>query len=154
MSRAVAAGLIATLAFAPLAGALDKEKAMYLGGTIPMAPKSEGVLSTTDDTKLVFVAEKGLGMVEIPWKQIEEAEYGQKVGRRMKTAIFLTPIALFSKSRKHYLTLTYKDAKGEMQSGVFELGKELVRTTLTIVETRMGRKITYQDEEAAKTRSN
>ena len=154
MSRAVAAALVATLAAAPLAGALDKEKAMYLGGTIPMAPKSEGVMSTSDETKLVFVAEKGLGMVEIPWKQIEEAEYGQKVGRRMKTAIFLTPIALFSKARKHYLTLTYKDAKGEMQSGVFELGKELVRTTLTIVETRMGRKITYQDEEAAKTRSN
>ena len=127
---------------------------MYLGGTIPMAPKSEGVMSTSDETKLVFVAEKGLGMVEIPWKSIEEAEYGQKVGRRMKTAIFLTPIALFSKSRKHYLTLTYKDAKGEMQSGVFELGKELVRTTLTVVETRMGRKVTYQDEEAAKTRSN
>ena len=154
MSRVVAAVLASSLAFAPVAGALDKEKAMYLGGTVPMAPKSEGVMATSDETKLVFVADKGLGMVEIPWKQIEEAEYGQKVGRRMKTAIFLTPIALFSKARKHYLTLTYKDAKGEMQSGVFELGKDLVRTTLTVVETRMGRKITYQDEEAAKTRSN
>ena len=92
--------------------------------------------------------------IEIPWKRIDEAEYGQKVGRRMKTAIFLSPIALFSKARKHYLTISYKDKKNEMQSVVFELGKELVRTTLTVVETRTGRKITYQDEEAAKTRAN
>ena len=75
-------------------------------------------------------------MIEIPWKKIDEAEYGQKVGRRVKTAIFLTPIALFSKARKHYLTITYKDAKGEGQSAVFELGKELVRTTLAVMEAR------------------
>jgi hypothetical protein len=153
MRRLVAALLIAASA-APAAFAVDKEKAMYVGGTLPVAPKAEGVLATTDEAKLVFIAEKGQGMIEIPWKKIEEAEYGQKVGRRVKTAILLTPLALFSKARKHYLTITYKDAKDESQSAVFELGKELVRTTLAVVETRTGRKITYQDEEAAKSRAN
>jgi hypothetical protein len=153
MRRIVAATLMLAVA-APAAFAVDKEKAMYVGGTVPIAPKAEGVLATTDDTKLVFIAEKGGGMVEIPWKKIEEAEYGQKVGRRVKTAILLTPLALFSKARKHYLTITYKDKNDEAQSAVFELGKDLVRTTLAVVETRMGRKITYQDEEAAKSRAN
>ena len=154
MRRIAAALLLTTFAFAPVAGAIGKEKVMYVGGTLPVAAKAEGVLATTDDTKLVFIAEKGAGMIEIPWKKIEEAEYGQKVGRRVKTAILLTPLALFSKARKHYLTVTYKDAKDESQSAVFELGKDLVRTTLAVVEARMGRKITYQDEEAAKSRAN
>jgi hypothetical protein len=153
MRRIAAAALLLTTAV-PSAFAVDKEKAMYVGGTVPVAPKSEGVLATTDDTKMVFIAEKGGGMIEIPWKKIEEAEYGQKVGRRVKTAIFLTPLALLSKGRKHYLTITYKDRNDEAQSAVFELGKELVRTTLAVVETRTGRKITYQDEEAAKARAN
>ena len=154
MRRLVAATLLLAVSVGPAAFALDKDKALYVGGTASVAPKSEGVLATTDDTKLLFIAEKGGGMIEIPWKRIDEAEYGQKVGRRMKTAIFLTPLALFSKGRKHYLTITYKDRKDEMQSAVFELGKDLVRTTLTVVETRSGRKITYQDEEAAKSRAN
>ena len=153
MRRLVAATLLLAVTVTP-AVALDKGKAMYVGGTANVAPKSEGILATNDDTKLVFIAEKGGGLVEIPWKKIDEAEYGQKVGRRVKTAIFLSPLALFSKARKHYLTISYKDKNNEMQSAVFELGKELVRTTLTVVETRSGRKITYQDEEAAKQRAN
>ena len=154
MRRLIVATLLLTVAVTPAAVAVGKDKAMYVGGTAPVAPKSEGVLATTDDTKLIFIAEKGGGMIEIPWKRIDEAEYGQKVGRRVKTAIFLTPLALFSKARKHYLTISYKDRKDEMQSAVFELGKDLVRTTLAVVETRSGRKITYQDEEAAKSRAN
>ena len=154
MRRITAAVLLATLAAAPMAGAVGKEKVMYVGGTLPLPVKAEGILATTDENKMVFVADKGAGMIEIPWKKIEEAEYGQKVGRRVKTAIFLTPLALFSKARRHYLTITYKDAKNEPQSAVLELGKDLVRTTLVVIETRMGRKITYQDEEAAKSRAN
>jgi hypothetical protein len=154
MRRTVAAFVLTSIAVSPAAFAVDKEKAMYVGGTAAVAPKAEGVLATSDSDKLVFVAEKGGGVIEIPWKKIDEAEYGQKVGRRWKTAIFLSPAALFSKGRKHYLTISYKDKKDEMQSAVFELGKDLVRTTLTVVETRSGRKITYQDEEAAKSRAN
>ena len=154
MRRIVAATLLLALTATPAVHALGKEKAMYVGGTAPVAPKTEGTLATSDEEKLLFIAEDGGGVIEIPWKKMDDAEYGQKVGRRVKTAILLTPLALFSKARKHYLTISYKDKKGENQSAVFELGKELVRTTLTVVETRMGRKITYQDEEAAKTRAN
>jgi hypothetical protein len=154
MRRLVAVALLIAVSVTPAAFAVDKDKAMYVGGTASVAPKAEGTLATSDPEKLMFVAEKGGGIIEIPWKRIDEAEYGQKVGRRVKTAILLTPLALFSKARKHYLTISYKDKKDEMQSAVFELGKELVRTTLTVVETRSGRKITYQDEEAAKSRAN
>jgi hypothetical protein len=152
--RRIAVAFVITAFASTSVLAVGKDKVMYVGGTLPVAPKAEGNLATTDDAKMVFVAEKGGGMVEIPWKKIEEAEYGQKVGRRVKTAILLTPLALFSKGRKHYLTITYKDKNDEGQSAVFELGKDTVRTTLAVVEARTGRKVTYQDEEAAKSRAN
>lgn len=62
----------------------------------------------------------------------------------------ISPLALFSKKRKHYFTMSYNDAAGKEQAAVFELGKDIVRTTLEIVETRSGKDITYQDEEARK----
>jgi IS4 transposase len=59
-------------------------------------------------------------------------------------------VTLFSKKRKHYLTIGYKDAEGFDQVAVIELGKDLVRTTLAVVETRSGKKIEFQDDEARK----
>jgi hypothetical protein len=57
---------------------------------------------------------------------------------------------LFSKKRKHFVTIGYKDNDGKEQVAVFELGKDIVRTTLAVLETRSGKKIEYQDEEAKK----
>jgi hypothetical protein len=62
----------------------------------------------------------------------------------------VTPLALFSKKRNHYLTITYKDATGAEQAGVFELGKDIVRTTLAVLELRSKKPIEYQDDEAKK----
>ena len=67
--------------------------------------------------------------------------------------MLLSPVGLFllfSKKRKHYLTINFKDAAGKDQAVVFELGKEIVRTTLAILEARTGKQIQYQDEEARK----
>jgi hypothetical protein len=77
-------------------------------------------------------------------------EYGQNAGRRVAVAVLVSPLALFSKKRKHYLTVNFNDQTGKEQAVVLELGKDIVRTTLTILETRSGKDIEYQDEEAAK----
>lgn len=155
MRRVVAASLLVVLAGPAAVLAVGKDKAAYVGGTVGnLAPKSEGVLATSDPEKLVFIAEKGGGLVEIPYASIAELEYGQKVGRRWKSAILVSPVALFMKGRKHFLTISYKDKKGEDQAAVFEIGKDAIRTVLTVVETRSGRKVTYQDEEASKSRAN
>ena len=77
-------------------------------------------------------------------------EYGQKAGRRVAVAVMVSPLALFSKKRNHYLTITYKDKAGMEQAGVFELGKDIVRTTLAVLELRSKKQIEYQDDEARK----
>ena len=43
-----------------------------------------------------------------------------------------------------------KDEAGNEQVAILELGKDIVRTTLPILEARSGKKILYQDEESRK----
>lgn len=144
-----AVGFVALFAGVVLS-AVDGDKAMYMGGTITgVQEKSEGKLTTTSTTEIAFDAGKK-GAFTIPYTAISSLEYGQKAGRRVAVAVFVSPLALFSKKRNHYLTITYKDAAGMEQAGVLELGKDLVRTTLKILEVRTGKEIEFQDAEACR----
>lgn len=129
--------------------ALDGKKTAYIGGTVAnLKEGTEGKSSAADENKFVF--EYKNGKVEIPYSAVEELEYGQKAGRRVAVAILVSPIALFSKKRKHYLTISYKSEDGKGQAAVFELGKDVIRTMLSSMEARTGKQIQYQDDEARK----
>lgn len=161
----VIAGLLVVLALTEhLAFALGSRDAAYFGGTISVfgSPKKpvEGRLDTSNEQHLVFGAlEKEFAgkSFSIPYENIVDLEYGQKASRRVgaatATTVLLGPIGLltlFSKKRKHFLTIGYKDESGKDQVAVLELGKDIVRTTLAIVQTRSGKQIEYQDDEARK----
>jgi hypothetical protein len=149
-ARCVALGVILVLLLAPAVGAVDKDKAVYMGGTLPgVDEKAEGRLDTKSEAQLVFDAGKK-GTASIPYAAVASLEYGQKAGRRVAVAVLVNPLALFSKKRNHYLTITFNDQAGKEQAGVFELGKDIVRTTLKILEVRTGREIEFQDVEACK----
>jgi hypothetical protein len=128
---------------------LGSKKTMYVGGTIgSVKERTEGVSSAAGENVWTFDYKDG--KLSIPYDKITELEYGQKAGRRVAMAILISPIALFSKKRKHYLTINYTDEGGKTQAGVFELGKDVIRTMLASLEARTGKQITYQDEEARK----
>jgi hypothetical protein len=141
--------LVIVVAFVSPVLAVGSKKAEYVGGTISTVPeKTEGDLDTKNETTLRFSSKKG--GIEIPYAAITGLEYGQKAGRRVAVAVLVSPLALFSKKRKHFLTVTYKDGADKEQAAVFELGKDISRTTLTIVATRSGKEIEFQDDEARK----
>jgi hypothetical protein len=163
MRRVIAALLAIAIVTPSIALAVDSKGATYFGGTAPVfkAAKDpvEGHLDTKDDKALIFTSEDkhAEGSLSIPYDSIIDLEYGQKAGRRVgaavATTVLLGPIGLltlFSKKRKHFLTVGYKDADGKDQVAVLELGKDIVRTTIPIVETRSGKKVEYQDDEARK----
>lgn len=152
MKRRATAFVLLVCLVVPVA-ALDSKKASYIGGTVPgLKEQTEGRIDTSQETAFVFTPDKpkNASPLTIPYSAISSLEYGQKAGRRVGVAIMVSPLALFSKKRKHYLTITFADPAGKEQAGVFELGKDLVRTTLTIVETRSGKEIEYQDDDARK----
>ena len=146
MMRAIV--LMGLLALGETAVAVDGGKVVYVGGTLAVKEKTEAPIDLKGEDGLVFKP-KG-APVRIPWSGIDEIEYGQKVGHRMKTAIFLTPLSLFSKSRHHYVTLSYKDADGREQAAVFEFDKNDIRPALATLKARSGKEVTYQDEQASK----
>jgi hypothetical protein len=126
---------------------------MYIGGTVPnLKEKTEGKSSAADETSFVFQYkdQKKEASLAIPYKQITGLEYGQKAGRRVGAAVVVSPFFLFSKKRRHYLTVSYTDVDGKQQAAVFELGKSVIKATLAALEAKAGQKVEYQDEEARK----
>jgi hypothetical protein len=109
---------------------------------------TEGKSSAKDETAFFF--DYAGGKLAIPYDRIDSLEYGQKAGRRVGVAFVVNPIFIFSKKRRHFLTIGFKDEKDKQQAAVFEMGKDVIRVTLTSLEARSGRKIEYQDEEARK----
>jgi hypothetical protein len=155
MRRFIAAGMAVLFAFASAAeaGGLDSKKAMYVGGTVAsVKERAEGTASAADEKVFVFTYKDGdkEDKLTIPYDRINDLEYGQKAGRRLALALTISPWLLFSKKRKHYLTIGFQDEKDKQQAAVFELGKDIVRTMLASMEARTGKKIDYQDDEARK----
>jgi hypothetical protein len=129
---------------------LGSDKAMYVGGTVSsIKDRTEGKLKTDDAKTMVFDYGKE-GNLSVPYEQINSLEYGQKAGRRLGLAIVVNPLFLFSKKRKHFLTVGYLDADKKQQAAVFELGKGAIEPTLKALEAKTGKKVDYEDSEARK----
>ena len=150
MRRIVTTVLLLSLLVEPLAFAgIGGNVTMYVGGTEnEIKQGAEGKSSEKDEKNFLFTY-KG-GTLTIPYEEVNDLEYGQKAGRRLGLAIALSPLALLSKKRKHFLTVGWKDEQDKQHAAVFELGKEIVRTTIVTLEARTGRKVEYEDDEARK----
>ena len=150
MKRSTALVLIwiLVLDFTAFAG-LGSDKTEYVGGTENQVKEgTEGVSSAKDEKNFVFEY-KG-GKIEIPYDRVDDLEYGQKAGRRLGLALTISPWLLFSKKRKHFLTVGWKDEQDKQHAAVLELGKSIIRTTIATLEARTGKKVDYQDDEARK----
>ena len=138
-SAALAVFLLAALA--PSALAVKRGEAKFIGGTITtIREDAEGPISLTNANRLTFMP-KGSETLEIPWDRVSQLEYGQKVTRRKTTA-------LLSKSRRHYVTITYQDQEKVEQAVVLEFDHDDVRMVLASLKARTLQTIIFQDEEA------
>ncbi len=150
MRKYIAALLLVAFLLDPFAlAAVRGKEVMYVGGTIPSLPEGTvGGLDTTQEKALVFESPKG--KFEIPYENVTSLEYGQKAGRRLGVAITLTIWALFSKKRKHFLTIGFTDENDKPQGVVLELPKGTAKTIIIVIEARSGKKVEYESEEARK----
>ena len=141
---------------------IPEESAQYVGGTVTAIPQqTTGELLTDDENILSFTWQKGGqsggGEWRIPYKRVTYLGYGQHSGRRVgsTTALALAtggaslPV-MWSKKRRHYITLSFKDDQGKAQTAIFLVGKKAILTLPKILEIRTGVKLQYEDEEAKK----
>lgn len=141
--------MVALAAPSVLPGAVRGKEVMYVGGTIAGLPEAtEGRLDSSDEKVLRFMSPKG--NFEIPYDRVTSLEYGQKAGRRLGVALTITVWALFSKKRKHFLTIGFKDQEDKAHGVVLELPKGMPRSVIAILEARSGVKCEYESEEARK----
>ena len=94
----------------------------------------------------------------IPYNRVTYLGYGQHAGRRIGTASALAPVTMtlapvfvpvmWSKKRRHYLTLGFKDDQDKAQTVIFMVGKKSIRVLPKVLEVRTGVKLQYEDEEA------
>jgi len=158
LKRTLSMMLILSFIWTPLAAAAVRGKsARYVGGTVAVFKQAINGTWEVAENAVVFTAEKDGGKVSIPYDKIETLEYGQKVGRRlgaaMTGAIIVNPLflfMLFSKKRKHFLSIAYVDEEGKKQGAVFELGKGIVKESIMTLETKSGKKVEFESDEAKK----
>ena len=123
--------------------------AQFVGGTLAQIPPRSSArldLSNADELRLRCASAE----LRIPYQRINTLEYGQNVSRRVAEAVLISPILLLSKQRKHFVTLGYTDSDGKQQAVVVRIEKGDIRSVLTGLEARTGRRVEYQDDEARK----
>lgn len=121
--------------------AVGRDKVMYVSGTVSAIKKNTvGIFNTQSETAIEFSAGKK-GSIAIPYVAIASLEFEEKE-RTVVVIGFGPPV---SKRLFSYLTIMYSDPEGQEQSGVFELGKDILRPVLKILEVRSGKSIRFQD---------
>lgn len=74
----------------------------------------------------------------IPSTSVKELFYSRVSGRRIKTAILVSPLLLFSKGKKHYMTMTFDDGGSQVGAVEFRLDKKNYRGVLRALEQVAG----------------
>lgn len=82
----------------------------------------------------------------VPSDSITEIFYSRVSGRRIKTAIVVSPLLLLTKGRKHYLTMSFDDGQDAVGAIEFQLHKSNYRGTLRALEQVSGQTMKYDQE--------
>jgi hypothetical protein len=134
------------------------------------APKFEGRLDAGTESAFTFEGGRW-GRLSIPYQAISSLEYGWRLPSRPGLMVIFgleqleelppelptgtsylkvpwDPFEQFTDKMHYVLTLGYQDQAGRQQTVVFELGNDLVRPTLQVLEQRTGKAITFTDVDA------
>lgn len=107
----------------------------------------KGSLAFDKDKKTVdFLDEKGASVVSIPDDKIKSILYERTSKPRYAEAILLSPLFLFTHSKKHFLTIQYSDADGQGKFAMIHLDKSNARDVVAAAEAETGKKVERADE--------
>ncbi len=103
----------------------------------------------TVDAKQIVFSKKKNGQqpyFSIPTTAVKDLFYSRVSGRRIGAAIIVSPLLLFSKGRKHYMTISFNDGQSMVGAVEFKLDKSNYRPVLRSVETSTGVTMKYDQE--------
>ena len=145
---ALAAGPARSPAFVLQDGASQFDDAEYYVKT-PNENKAKpigGVLVFDTGAKTVRFLHKGKAEIEIPYGSVTSLLYERTAKPRYTAAILISPLFLFSKSKKHFLTIQYKSADGRGEYALIRLDKKNYQPALAMVEAQTSIKVERTEE--------
>jgi len=125
------------------------EKAKYLVKAPGQgkATEVEGTLVLDPSAKtLRFVGKNSVSQLEVPYSAITSLVYERAAKPRYAAGLLLAWPLLFTKSKKHFLTVQYQPEAGEGQFAVIRLDKKNFQMCLAAIEAQTGRKVERTEE--------
>ena len=131
-------------------GQFDFDKAEYIKPTAAGSKKGETVGGTLrfDTTKkeVEFVDKKGNPDLSVKYDSIKSMLYERTAKPRYTEGFLLAWPLLFTKSKKHYLTIQYADAAGAGKFAIIHLDKSNFREAVDRAESETGKKVERVEE--------
>jgi hypothetical protein len=106
----------------------------------------DGTLILDSSAKAARFVAKSKTEVEIPYGSITSLLYERTATPRYSAAILVSPLFLFSKSKKHYLTIQYKNGEGKGQFALIRFDKKNWQSAVAAVEAQTGIKVERVEE--------
>ncbi|MGH9877571.1 MAG: hypothetical protein ACRD5H_08025 [Nitrososphaerales archaeon] len=101
----------------------------------------DGTFVLDSSAKTARFVTKGKTEIEIPYGSITGLLYERAATPRYSAAVFVSPLFLFSKSKKHFLTIQYKNAEGQGQFALIRFDKKNWQPAVAAVEAQTGIKV-------------
>ena len=95
---------------------------------------------------LSFTDKKGNAQFSVPYDNVKSLLYERTAKPRYAAGLLIAWPLLFTKSKKHYLTIQYTDADGKGQFALLHLDKGNVQQILAIAEAQTGKKVERSEE--------
>jgi hypothetical protein len=110
-------------------------------------PAVKGTLLFDREQKTVdFVDSKQAQVFSIKYDSIKTMLYEEADKPRYAEAVLISPMFLFSHSKKHYLTIQYTDGAGAGQFVIVHLDKKNAREAVAAAEAATGKKVERIEE--------
>ena len=143
------------LVFAPVAigsaAELKFDKVEYMPPKVEGQKKNEeplkgNLIFDKEKKAVLFQDAKGQTVVAIPYEKIKSLLYEKTSRPRYAEAILLSPFFLFSKTKKHFLTIQYTDASGAGAFCMIHMDKSNASDIVNTAEAETGKPIERTEE--------
>jgi len=132
---AVLLAVVLALAGTLSAFAADGLEVTYLNGTVKaITENAQATLETTSAEALQLQA--GQSRVPIPYKEVTTYEYREENRFRLGVLPTIAVTLLKARSKRHFVTIGWKDESGSAQTATFETTKDRAEGLIKVLDAR------------------
>jgi hypothetical protein len=142
--------LLTIMAAATCFGQNQFERAEFLKSPAPGQKKGEAVKGTlnfdTNRKAILFLDKHGAESLDIKYDSVKNLLYERTAKPRYTEGLLIAWPLMFTKSKKHYLTLQYEEPAGTGHYAIVHLDKSNYQEILATIEAQTGKRVERTEE--------